>query len=62
MNNYPFGAELHPDAPWNKPDDPEWHIEDMAIINKMIVIEISWQPRSEDMPTQIELFRTIYLN
>lgn len=56
MSNYPAGAEWHPDAPWNQPDDPEWYVENMTIENKMVVFELSWFPREEDQPTRIELF------
>ena len=56
MSNYPAGADSHPDAPWNQPDKQEWEVECMAIENNMVIIDLTWFPQGEELPTRVELF------
>ncbi len=57
MSNYPAGAEHDPRAPWNQPDPSEWELEEITIVNGMVVVDISWHPQDEDLPSRIELFQ-----
>lgn len=43
MNNYPLGAELSPDAPWNQEDNPEREIEVLVSItmSKNVKIKVT---------------------
>jgi hypothetical protein len=56
MSNYPPGAQYDSSASWNQPDLPEWELEDITTENGMVIVDISWQPFDEDLPTRIELF------
>ena len=55
-NSYPAGAQYDSSAPWNQPDSPEWELEDITTVNGMVIVDISWHPLDEDLPTRIELF------